>query len=85
MKFHICFKYEYYEKFSIGKCRTELMPKKILKICFFQTICLIFKSFDKFFIVVDNNVSITRLEFTLKTLYVRMEYKNSEDSQMMNL
>ena len=32
-------------------------------------------------ISVNNKVSITKFEFILKTLFVRMEYKNSEDFQ----
>ena len=33
-------------------------------------------------IAVNKNVSITKFELILKTLFVRMEYKNSEDSQI---
>ena len=67
----------------MGKSITELIAQKNFKEYVFSNNC--FKSLNHLInslIAVNNNVSITRFELILKILFVRMEYKNSEDSQI---
>ena len=75
--------WSYDGKFNAEKTRTQLIAEKKFKeyVFFSNNACESLNHLINSLIAVNNNVSLTRFELIIKTLFIRMEYKNNEGDQ----
>ena len=75
--------WSYDGKFNTEKTRTQLIAEKKFKdyVFFSNNACESLNHLINSLIAVNNNVSLTRFELIIKTLFIRMEYKKNEDDQ----
>ena len=75
--------WSYADKIDIKKSRSQLISEKNLQDYVFlsNNACESLNHLINSLIAVNNNVSLTRFEIILKTLFIRMELRNNQNNQ----